>query len=453
MPIDEIEQILPLITVPLKICGKQTKCLGRIKTGSVSQYSENRGIIFNGLYYTSPLEILPQLKDINPLVKIIIFVREISITNAKSVLESCWNQYKLLNLMIISMSPVIFHLMNPYNSTFMLLPLNDDSVNAAKLINGFIEYRRTNLQLFPLKINAFDTTKFCKITNATSGGGGVGVGKGDAAKFQGICGETIAAIKKAINCSIQLIPPLDDQEYGFVGNNGTYLGSLGEIEYGRVDVAANVRLVADFSESKNLLFIHPLYDLKYCFLVPYGYYEVNFEVLPHKFIDHYAFIIFIISIASLIIVEYVIQRIPSANKNKNNHSDTLVEVTLRFFSLYCNVSTRLTPTLLQSRMLYGTMLMAVIILTNCFQGSIIERLNQDENSKNIETIQQLIDSDLVIRIPSGPDKYIRDFADFPKDSIQKRLFDRKIVTETMSAPQIKYVAITREAVSRFFLNL
>lgn len=67
------------------------------------------------------------------------------------------------------------------------------------------------------------------------------------------------------------------------------------------------------------------------------------------------------------------------------------------------------------------------------------------NAANIDTIQQLLTSGLIIRVPSGPDKYMRDFETFPPDSLQRKLFDKKIITDTSSAIQIKYAAYDRKA--------
>lgn len=359
------------------------------------------------------------LSSINPLANIILFIHDMETFGARKILTSAWTSYKMLNLMIVDVMEGCCFLFNPFTDKVIRVALEEEFD-----FRKFSMERISDLNGYPLKINVFDCLMLCRVLKKK--------------KYELACGEILDSFKRTMNATLEYVEPHDNEEFGYIHPNGTYMGALGEIEYNRVDIAVDLRIMAEFKDAVNLYFLKPAYSVKFCFVVPNNFYPLTFEVFPHKFVDTITLAWVVISMFVLILVTYIINRI-------TNVPTGFVKIALSYFSLYNNVSITATPTKTYSRLLCGTMLIFTIIMSNSYQGSIIKQLNRMGNAANINTIHQLLTSGLVIRVPSGPDKYIRDFQSFPMGSLQRKLFDKKIITDTSSAIQIKYAAYNREA--------
>lgn len=370
------------------------------------------------------------LRTINPLAKIALIIEKTDQDSIEEILRRAWIEFKMLNIMIINVSGEIGVIYNPFINRIKLFNLHEEID-----FEEFAKERMSNLYGYPLRINVFDVMMLCRVI--------------EKKKYELACSEILYTIKRLMNMTLEYVEPNDGEEFGYIHSNGTYMGSLGEVEYERVDISVVLRSIAEYKEALNLYFLTPVIIVKFCFVVPNNFYPLTFEVFPHKFVDNITLVLVIFSMFMLILVTYVIDTLTKSRTS-------IIKIALSYFSLYNNVSIVSTPTKLYSRLLCGTMLIFTIIMSNSYQGSIIRQLNTMGSAANIETIEQLLASDLIIRVPSGPDKYIRDFQSFPKESRQKRLIDKQIVTETSSAIQIKYAAYDRKAAimcPNFFIEI
>lgn len=375
------------------------------------------------------VNVLIPFRQINPTTKIIVMLRKsISLNETQYLFEKAWNELKILNLMLINIEAEKTFVYNPFKQETNVINITNVTFNFAK----FVKNRLENVYGYPLRVNVFDCILLCRVIYNK--------------KYELTCSEMLNALKRMVNFTLEYIEPNDATTFGFVSPNKTFMGSLGEIEYDRVDLAADLRIIANFDDATNIYFLKPLGEVSYCFVVPNNFYPLQFQVFPHRFVDLYTFILFVISLSFLILTNFTMDKLAERESAIIlDHKQSLVKVVLCFFSLYCNVSITKTPTRLYARILIGCFLVFNIIIANSYQGSIITQLNRMSSAGNIMTIEKLLESGLIIRVPSGPDKYIRDFQTFPLNSTQRQLFDKKIITDTMSEPQIKYAAYKREA--------
>uniref|UniRef100_A0A336M3E0 CSON011388 protein n=1 Tax=Culicoides sonorensis TaxID=179676 RepID=A0A336M3E0_CULSO len=351
------------------------------------------------------------LSTINPLANIVLITDGIHLVSVKKFFANAWKRYKMLNILIVNTKNYASFIYNPFNSTVIRI-----TTETKFDFHQFHVERTSNLYGYPLKINVFDCLMLCRVLKDF--------------KYELACSEILYAIKRLMNITLEYVEPSDKEEFGYIHPNGTYMGALGEIEYNRVDIAVDLRIIAEFQDASNLYFLKPAFPVKFCFVVPNNFYPLTFEVFPHKFVDNTVLFLVIFSMFTLIVVTYTINTIQNPASKTN-----ITNIALSYFSIYNNVSTVSTPTNFYGRLLYATMLLFTIIMANSYQGSIITQLNRRGSAANIDTIQQLLTSGLAIRVPSGPDKYIRDFESFPRESTQRQLFDKKIITDTSSKIQ------------------
>lgn len=356
----------------------------------------------------------------NPTAKIVLAIANQLNGTVETIFNYAWKELQLINVMIVTLMNEQVFMYNPYNQTLFL-------VESTNLIDRLIESVFTNAQMYPLRVNQFYSIQICDAREV----------QGEKA-YLSVCGELVDILRKSMNFTVVIVQPKDIPDFGFITPNGTYMGALGEIEYNRADISADMRLITDFNSSQNLYFLHPVFDIQYKFAVPVDYYLVDFEVMPHKFMEPIVLILISLTVSVLIFLHYLSDKI---RISKSNFS----KVTLTYAGAYVNASVNFNPLSMSTRLLFSLLLFLTLIVSNIYQGTIITQLNKVGGQTNIQTLEQLVSSNLQIRVPSGPDRYIQNFKTFPKRSIQNQLFKRMVVTETSSEIQIHWAAIERTA--------
>lgn len=354
----------------------------------------------------------------NPSARIVLFMNETP-SVIETIFNLAWNQYRLLNIMIASLDGKVY-MNNPYTSTLIFVSSKD-------IIDATALSLTTNLQHSPLRINKFYGIQLCDPKYDEKNGG-----------YIAVCGEIFDVLKRSLNFTEEFVQP-EIADFGYVLSNGSFIGALGEIEYDRADISVVMRLILNFNTSRNIYFLQPLFDIHYQFVIPIDFYPVEFEVLPHKFMDTSVMILTSLIMTAFILLHYLSDQV--SNAVKANFSKTI----LIYIGSYLNAAMNFKPFNLSTRVLYSLVLLMTLIVSNTYQGSLITQLNKNEENANIKTLSQFIDSGLQVRVPSGVDQYILNFHEFPKNSVQSRLIRKMEVTEVSSEVQIHYAAVERTA--------
>ncbi|XP_062538964.1 uncharacterized protein LOC134207259 [Armigeres subalbatus] len=205
---------------------------------------------------------------------------------------------------------------------------------------------------------------------------------------------------------LNLIPkPVGD--YASSGNrlaNGTFTGALGEIEYGRSDLA-NSRIISHLRGATNIRFLHPITITSFKFIVPKNYYkhpkrEVRIIALPVEFVVAYVCSLLWIPLG-FILFEYWGAKVFPNEHNSRTSWMTAVFVT---YSAMTNISIAI-RNISSQRIYWMSFIWFQLITYSVFQGNMINEVNRAANNRDIQTVQELLESTLDLRLHSSMATY------------------------------------------------
>lgn len=179
--------------------------------------------------------------------------------------------------------------------------------------------------------------------------------------------------------------------YGWKESNGTYVGSLGEVIYGRVDMAANSRFYEHF-ESENVDITSFITKVRLCFIAPKSNRIPQWMQMFMCF-SYITWTVIFLTMLLLSLTWFLIQQCEfdlkkCTSQKKPNLCVTVYSV---LFLVYDNF-----PSSLPGRILLSGGLCMHIILTAIFQGNLATSFSIISFFPDINTLNDLLNSDLMI---------------------------------------------------------
>lgn len=247
-----------------------------IATSSVSAYPTTRGIFVKSRVDELMNGFLEKLSNYNPRTKVMLSLIDVDSEEAKEVLKISFERYNLLNSAVTSLDPrfegdqlvgfdITMCLYHPFKGNseerspeFVCWTFNSSNLreNLAKMERFQIE-RIQNLHGYPLKISIFDyEMKSLAVYDDN----------GDLTHYTYPDGELMSAVANCMNFTPVYITILDGPKYGYQLPEGSFTGSLGDVEYEMVDLAANPKLIVDYNTKKSV-FLTPVASTKLFFII------------------------------------------------------------------------------------------------------------------------------------------------------------------------------------------
>lgn len=169
------------------------------------------------------------------------------------------------------------------------------------------------------------------------------------------------------------------------------------LEAGEAEMSGNSRLIIG-RDLQNLIFLFPLFPSRQLFLIPKKHWEdVNLLQSIYTFFDTGTRLSILVTFAA---VPAVIFFLNVKNDNKKQRFVDLTKYYSDGFAVVTQVSTKL-PTTWPSRFVIGSFVIAWLVLSNTIAGKMIEFLNANLGMRNIQTVDELFKSDLIISIPAA----------------------------------------------------
>lgn len=182
------------------------------------------------------------------------------------------------------------------------------------------------------------------------------------------------------------VNPPDDTKHGFQRSNGSFTGSLGSLENGKVDYAANPVFIADYKTKKSL------------FLKSIAMKDVKFIIQRQQVFKMFGLGIFYqfdftaktIGMALILLFPllYCLVYKAEANIFGLKHRKSIVRNVFYTLALMGNISSKHSA-LPASRILVVAILFFSLMISSIFQGTIIKNLNSSHNIAGIRTIAEL----------------------------------------------------------------
>lgn len=377
-------------------------------------------------------------ENINTNGRWMICLIDLKIQDVKDFLKEAWTNNKMLNILII--------LINSKQLKFNVISYNPFMLNAdetrgqywneelnadtkAIVLNYTDDIFGTkvkNLHHYPLKVIMFESLMTAipifddnrKITH-----------------YKYIEGVLVQMIQSYLNCSIEYLKPRDNGRMGFRAPNGTVSGVLVEVEEGSVDFTGNVRLMMPIGTT-NSTFLYPI-DMVYLkYIIPKmdeTVLRLDFTIL--QFFDSKARISFLLVFILLMIFWMIAGFIQKLVILPNETIVPLMGFSDKLFYLISMQSGVSIPTWKfrrnHDRIIMSFLLMFSLIVCNAFQGAVTSKLSTRGKSKDINTLDDLINSDLkLVALVVIPDLFKPNADESNVNKIQKRLYKRQIIDPT-----------------------
>lgn len=358
------------------------------------------GFIFHGNSRKLFAEIFPKIKSLNPKMRVLIFLTESECREKliEEIFIVAWKSFRIFDLFIIcdeefrtffeTFHIFAYKLFTNEANKLIKIPFDFYFAEGLDLLQAFMESRFRDLNGFPLKVVLFRFMMVCDGEEDENGNLIL-----EKLKFQDA--ETLKILSNLANFSIKFVKSPDGIKHGYQTSNNTFTGSLGMMEYENADIAANMRLVAEYNTS-NTLCLFPTTTTKLKFFVPKKYWdEVYILSSIYNFLDQSLKIIIFTMFSFLPLLIFIFNFISGKRKSPFN---ALVLCYLNYFAIMNFISIKL-PRYWPSRFIYGSILIVWIILGNIFAGKMIEFLNTNSGLKQIESIDELTKSNLLIKVP------------------------------------------------------
>lgn len=390
----------------------------RNERSSVSSYPTTHG------YYvrckTKDVEngFFEKLSKANPRTRLMLNLVDGGFKTGKEILKLAYDKYKLLNVAMLFILPrfskgtiitidVNLCLYNPFAGDaherspevrcwkFRKENLREDLVEMLK----FDRQRKENLQGFPLKVSIFEYEMQCVAVYTVDG---------NISHFTYPDGELLSAVAKTMNFKPVYKLISDEPKYGFQKPGGEFVGNLGDLERGDVDLVANPIFISNFNTTKSV-FLHPIVMAKLNFIVKkrFASKKILYKVYTQLDISSaiIATVIFFL-LPPIYIFIHEMERLVLRRMERRDILKSFFYVIALQSSISMKHSTMRATRVAVAIILFYTLIGAAIL-----QGTLYQELNSDRNTGRIKKIDQLIKQNFTIAIEPGLKPFFQEESD------------------------------------------
>lgn len=382
-----------------------------VDSSSLSSFNTKEGIIFKtpSVKIELPMDII---SSHNPRARLMIILVGNSSTlqeyeNAKQILEKAFHEFKMVNVAVMLVidehedgkylgTKISVAMYNPFSGSenarkpeFIHLIFNfSNVVEQIQRMKQFIDLRVKNLHGYPLRISIF---RYPMISMPV-------MANGKVVRFSFVDGETITLMSKYLNFTpTYKTPKKNDFKYGIQKPNGTFDGSLGDVEYGLADLAANPKLIANYSTTKSV-FLQPLTTTTLAFIIPK---RKTYKYLIFAVFQHFDFptkLVCLILIIIFPIVYAIINRCEQRIFHPSKRTQSVGGGLLFVWAILNSISMKLSK-LPSTRIVIAFILFFALVFSSIFQSIIVKNLNSNQVLGKITKIEELVNEGYKIRMP------------------------------------------------------
>ncbi|XP_024947836.1 uncharacterized protein LOC107275120 isoform X2 [Cephus cinctus] len=316
---------------------------------------------------------------------------------ADNILKRLWRERQILNVIFVAPFTTFESCAFTYNpiSSFAGQDITgeieifkfESSDKAATTMAKIYARNLNNLHGYPLKVGMFE-----RIPTSLRLVDKVDHGFLHCKKtiiFTGIDGLMLDTVAEAMNFTTVIYRPTDGIEFGYQMQNGTYVGTLGDIVSKKIDVSFNAMFIKKYGNDPNAIKFssYVAFD-KLCLVVPKAskipqWLRIFQSFTPTLWL--YLGIVQIVCGATW----YIIQR--RDRPSEINFLVVLLDTTLLFAG-----APRHLPLITSGRILIGSLLLLSVTITGIFNGSLYKSFSTDSYYKDIDELKDVDESGLQI---------------------------------------------------------
>lgn len=220
--------------------------------------------------------------------------------------------------------------------------------------------------------------------------------------FGGFDGLVLGNLARIFNFNVtQIIPKVN---YGHQLPNGTFTGAIGDVLYGRAEVAFNARFIQDY-ETNDVEFLYPVLSDRFCIVAPVALRVPAWKAIFSGYHDTawVSFCICLLICAGIWYYLQIISRSPFCDDFQSNRSNyrqrMFSEILYEMWVIFLAGTTSMPRQTIERIFICGCLL-ADIVVIGTFQGSLTKAWSKEIYYDNMKTLQMVDNSNLAMVISS-----------------------------------------------------
>lgn len=355
----------------------------------------------NALFYGSTSYVknilLPQLGKHIPKSKAFVILNDFNEASVHRILNDSFRKFKLSQLLITDSNQFMRESENFAVYAYHPYHWNGENVQKFNIVGSNLKsyhdfeakrYHQANGN--KLRIFYFNTMVSAKGQQFKNGSFNI-----DTLGYDD--GENLRIFSRQLNFTVEFIRSPDHHTYGYRDKNGTFTGALGAIEYDLVDIAVNGRIATQY-DTKNIEISAPTGATKLHFIIPKkNRNDINILLSLFRFFDWQIKMIILICLVSMPAMIYWCDLVKNPMKSGMT---ALLYNYVYAFAILLSVSMK-APTFWPSRCIVGSAMLVWLVIGNTYNGKMTEFLNTKSGLQDIKTIDELLKSQLQIKMPAA----------------------------------------------------
>lgn len=363
----------------------------------INSPSITKGYLFLSRSARRTTKSLGLFSKINTNGRWIFVLSEVEVSEIKPLLIKAWTKYKMLNILIflinISHEKFVLASFNPFElngrkrGKFFIQNINHETIDV--ILNyslGMLDKKIKNLHGFGLDFGMFPSeTTASPVYDSNK----------TFVKYEDLDGKMAEMFGQYMNAKINYILPPDNYEIGFRLPNKTFTGSIGLVEYGHVDMACNCRLLL-YQDTENCAYLNPIDVINMRYMVP----KQNATAIKLQFsiLQMFSFkvrCLFFIVVVTMMCFWFLIDGFSFVilqTDEKNFAFIDMIFYTVSVLSYVAIPGKKFRKN--HNRIILAFLLMFAIIMCSIFQGAVTSCLSNSGKFSDINTMEELIHSDL-----------------------------------------------------------
>lgn len=359
------------------------------KTDSKFYTTKNFGILLIAETINFIEETILSLAEEHLHHKIIIILESSTKDERESIELLIWEQSYQLHVYVIDQTQSVVTIFNPFENKFYHLLFNDTHYfEVISEIEKIVIDRNFNLNGYRLDLFMFEMKYTSEPIYNTSG---------DVVGYDLIDGKYLDCVMKYLNFTPNFISKVIPTE----NIDKTISNTFSIIESNEAMFSSNGRLVMNYSLN-NTIFLEPIDNIQMFYVVPVSYQRVALNIFIFDLFSSTTKWTMILSLSTFVCI-WIIMRYYN-NKMFPDNNLYKKEIILESIAILNSVSTP-GPSQLYNRILFLSLVLFTMVISNTYQGTIITQLSIKSTPHQINTLDELLVSNLKISTVS----YIRDF--------------------------------------------
>lgn len=382
----------------------------KTSTSSVAYYPLTNGFMIK-MTSLETEQMIQKISKYNPLSKVMLILSS-NETESMDILYRAFHHHRMINIVIFSLPEISFsspvdldpallddglanlYLFNPYaaskESMFLSISLSIFNVEESlQQMRDFYKQRTENLQGFNLPVSIFDYPMLSQAVRREDG---------SVERYSYVNGDILETIAKHMNFKPKYLNDSEEIKHGFQLENGTFIGDLADVEYGRAELVANTRFISDAYNTSASVFLKPIDMIKLQFIIPTRPSKKSLIISVYSELDELSMILSLSLMLAFPLLHLIISNFEQRIRETNVETTSLARSSAYSFALVHGISVK-QPKLLSTRLCVTVILFYSLIMTALYQSSILKNLNTKQEIGKIKLIEQLVDEKYLIKMP------------------------------------------------------